>query len=503
MAAKLCVAAILENHTARLAAVVPAQLPATAALPLALVAPPIASAFQGEAIPLIAFAALADAHLCFAYLLAHGADIATTDDAGCNLLMHAAMRCSINVITLVLESNLISPSAADETGNIPLHFAAQRNDVRAVALLLEHAPSDLNARNIVEYTPFLCAAEANACRVMDHLISHFAVLDSDEANRLAGHVAVKSGHKEALQLLIQSRKLDLNIRDSHDNSILYTACQSMANSCVALLVSLRGVDVNAPGQKGRSALHVAAQLGNVEAMGYLLSRSDIEVNLQDSSQLTALHLATYYKKLRAVSLLLSRPDIQPNLVDSGGRSAFSISLLVHNFPLIAMFVSDPEVELDVERLSGSDLLYNFATNGDIGAVAGLLERGFHPDTPDPRGRTLLSIAITNGDLELARLALATRKVEIGRRYAIDQRFEDTILHLACISRRAAPCLRILLLYPGIDVNAVDSRGNAALHLAVGTKTKLSVDYLLHDPRVEKNLPNREGVRLSCGWSPFT
>jgi ankyrin repeat protein len=404
--------------------------------------------------------------------------------------MLAALACHINVIKFILDSGLISPSVPDPSGDLPLHFSARRDDVRAVALLLMDSPSDVCVRNSAGFTPFLAAADSNACKVVEFFMNHCQT--SDQVF-LAARTAVQKGHRDVLRLLVQSRQLAVNAADAQGNSLLHTACESGANSCAALLIGVPEMNVNFPGEHGRTPLHIVAHSGNIEVMKLMLARDDIDVNAQDEKSLTPLHLATLCEKHVVVSLLLSRQDIMPNLVDEADRSAFAIALLLHNFPMIAMFVSDPEVELDVQRLLHSELLYNFAANGDVGAVRGLIARGFAPDAPDGKGRTLLSIAIANGDVELARTVLSTRRIDINRRYA----HQDTLLHFAAINRRSVSCLRLLLMYPRIDVNAVDAGGNSALHLAVSTKTRLAVDYLLHDSRVEKNLRNEEGVFLNC------
>jgi ankyrin repeat protein len=232
-----------------------------------------------------------------------------------------------------------------------------------------------------------------------------------------------------------------------------------------------------------------AQNDDTQGMKFLFGRKDLDVNLADETGLTPLHLATYCGKVNAVAMLLGHDRIDPNIEDKEKRTPFAFALLMHNFPMIIMFVADPEVTLDANRLMDSDLLHYFASNGDIDAVSGLIARGFDPDRKDTSGRTALTIAIGRGDVEMVRVLLATRQIDINRKYKLD----ETPLHLACLTEKGSKCLRLLLLFPGIDVNATDSHGNTVLHLAVCTQIRYAVDILLHDTRVKKNVCNVEGV----------
>ena len=101
----------------------------------------------------------------------------------------------------------------------------------------------------------------------------------------------------------------------------------------------------------------------------------------------------------------------------------------------------------------------------------------------------MGIAVAHGNREMVRTILATRKVDINRRYKMN----STILQLACMNKQSASCIRLLLMYPGIDVNAVDDNGNTALHLSACAKARLAVNILLHEKRVDKNVKNIEGL----------
>ena len=56
--------------------------------------------------------------------------------------------------------------------------------------------------------------------------------------------------------------------------------------------------------------------------------------------------------------------------------------------------------------------------------------------------------------------------------------QGTALHMACRNEYVAPCLRLLIAAPGIDVDASDSNGETALHVAAAAGVSEAVSMLL-------------------------
>ncbi|XP_069692163.1 transient receptor potential cation channel protein painless-like [Periplaneta americana] len=118
------------------------------------------------------------------------------------------------------------------------------------------------------------------------------------------HMAAKRGNLEQLSVLLNTERIDLNIKD---------CCQRTALHCLARLsvsrqeevqglqqilalilegdcLSCRMIDLNAMDEWGNTALHVASRCGNSEMVDILL-RNGADINLTDGCGETALHIA--------------------------------------------------------------------------------------------------------------------------------------------------------------------------------------------------------------------
>lgn len=445
---------------------------------------------QKYPVPLISLAVIYDSILCLQYLIKLDADVNFIAPNKNTLLITAAKFNNVNAAKVLISQNVIDVNAKGKKDHTALSYAAKNGNVDMIRLLLSIPGIDIECKNYIGTTPILYAAIGCCLPAVKILVEAGADVTNENDEHFAiSNVASISGNADIIEYLMQFDNVDFNHKDCEGGTALYNACRFNHTKVVQLLLSNRKVDVNAKCKNDYTPLHIAAERDALESINLLFTRRDLDVNAKDIYGKTPLHIATENQHPQSVFKLLTHPSILPNEVDNNCRSAFSIALSAHNFTLISMFVSDPEIALDVDRLKDSDLLQNFASKSNIEAVLGLVMRGFAPDRIDQHGRTALTIALGNGDVEMVRQLLATRLVDINRKY----RNGESLLHLSVLNQKAAACLRLIMLYPEIDLNATDSKGNTALHLAACTQTQLAVDILLSEPKIEKNILNSEGL----------
>ena len=479
---------IAENDVTELKKFVPSQVAADAFVDKSLISK---LQLKVTPIPLIYLAVACDSIMCLQYIADLGIDLTYVSPDNNTLLITAAKMNNLNAARMLISYNKIDVNAKGKNENTALHYAAKNGNVDMIRLLLSVKGIDIECKNYIGTTPILFAAIGCSLPSLKILVEAGGdIATQNNEHFTVANVAAISGNADIIDYIIQFDNIDLNHCDCEGNTPLFSACRFDQLKVIEILLKSPNIQINAKcGASEFTSLHIAADYDHVDAIDLLFNRRDLDVNARDIEGRTPLHIATYKGRKMAVLRLLNHPNILPNLSDNSNQSPFSVAIAKHNFSLITMFVSDPDITLDVECLKETELLQNFASKGNIEAVMGLVKRGFSPDRIDQNGRTAMTIALGNGDVEMVRMLLGTRQVDINRKYMNN----ETLLHLATLNSKASNCLRLLVLYPNIDINARDSKGNTPLHLAACTQTLNAVDILLRDPRVKKNATNIEGL----------
>ncbi|KAM0169103.1 hypothetical protein ACHAPF_010289 [Botrytis cinerea] len=115
--------------------------------------------------------------------------------------------------------------------------------------------------------------------------------------------------------------------------------------------------------------------------------------------------------------------------------------------------------------------YNASKHGEKKKIQSLLKRGVEPDLPSPRKVTPLWIAITNGHIEVVRLLLETKSVNVNVRSVYGR---SPIFWAAAQGHEE---LVKLLLSAGADTTFVDTDGNTALLVSKRYRHRKIVDML--------------------------
>ena len=269
------------------------------------------------------------------------------------------------VRTLVAESFDVNAPQSD--GATPLHWAAHWNDLDTATLLIL-AGANVNAVNELGVTPLSLAALNASAAMADALLCDGAdpnaVRPSGETVLMTG---ARTGNAELVRALLASgADVQASTHFQGQTPLMWAASEGHADVVQTLLEA--GADVHARSKHGTTALLLAARNGDVDTARVLLD-AGADVNAAEP-----------------VLAFDARVDVEES--QTSGRS-----------PLLVASAS-------VVALSGWEygLVVTPSTHETLAIF--LLEQGADPNVPDSIGRTPLHAAVETGKAELVTALLA-------------------------------------------------------------------------------------------------
>ena len=438
-------------------------------------------------------------------------DVNYADSSG-RTALHYAVMCGVRassasvglrspaetVVDLLTRNAALNPNRKDTVGSTPLLLAAQHNQHAMVKLLLRHRGTNVNLANERDETPLHIAVEYGNEEVTAELLRYrLGTIDvnlQDQGGRTPLHVAVEKGSHTLTQMLVDDRRVDVNLR----------TCEICG-----------------------SALHIAAKKGNDEVVRVLLSDADIDVNLQDVEGQTPLHIAAYHGREQIVSILLDVPTIDLTLLDYLDRSAYRLAADKGLRRITTIFdnqnkgddvifrgslmeelrdkennedvedvaldiLRDDEDDLDInekDRASGNTPLHYAIEYKYARLVAALLLRSeLQINLQNKTGATALITAVREKQTSTVAALLRHRQIQVNQHISASR---DTAL-LVAVRAQSQQLVELLVAHNGTDANRKDTAGKAALHLAVSSKNRDLVRGLLRASNIDVNLPDKAG-----------
>jgi ankyrin repeat protein len=408
-------------------------------------------------------------------LLQRKADVNAPQPDGASALHWAAHHDDLALVRRLIAAGA-SVNAANDHGVTPLALACE-NANAAIAGALLTAGARPNDRAASGETPLMIAARSGANEVVDALLARGAEVNAVEPshNQTALMWAASRGHDRIVQRLIAAgadvharsrvrrRTVQLNTRYGDQNTVrgvtemdlggftplLFAARSGTVGGASQLLAAGANVNDKAPG--GTTALVVAAHSGNGAVAVYLVEHG-ADVNVAEAGY-TPLHAAILRGDLALVRALVARganPDVT---LAKGTPSRYYSKDYAFN-----------------ENLVGASPLWLAARFGEPEMMRALVAGGADPRWTMKDGTTTVMSAI-----------LPTRGVGTFRAGDRRERYqgpadvaakgdgEDEEITL----RTAAAAIEL-----GANLNAVNTDGDTALHLAAALALNKVVQLLV-------------------------
>jgi len=383
----------------------------------------------------------------------------------------------------------VDVNAPEVDGTTALHWAVRSDDLELVDRLIR-AGANVKAANRYGLTPLYLACVNGNPAMIEKLLKAGA-----DANAVSNEgetvlmTAARTGNVDAVKVLL-ARGADVNAKETWHGETALMWAVSQKHAAIARELIAHGADLNArsmvnkwerqntaePREKwlplgGLTPLEFAARQGCVACIP-LLVEAGADINAVDQDGITPLLSAIINGHYDAAALLLEK-GANPNIADRAGRTPLYAAVDFHTMPA-SNRPAPKEIDNELTSLDVMKALLAKGTNVNVQLKQQVpyrtkLDRG--DDTMLTTGTTPLLRAAKAGDLTAMKLLLdkgadakLTTRAGINPLMAaagLGTKEEDTT------GRRKTQADAIeaikLCLQAGVDINAVDNRGQTALH----------------------------------------
>ena len=386
-------------------------------------------------------------------------DVDARGPIGETALILAAEGGHLGIVRALLLRNA-NPAAADRRGRTALMAAILGHFASVAELLREKTPAGEREAWLI-----LGAESGDEMTVREWLDAGADPNVQAAGGRSALLDAARLGRTAVGRVLIESRRVNLDLADDAGQTALMLASKAGARDFMALL-NAAGADTQARSDDGSTALMEATTSHHLGAVDDLLKAGlkPEEVDAARKDGVTPL-MAAVEAGQRTIAERLLDAGANPNVKSEAGVS-----------PLMIAITRNDRGMMDLLRTRGAILgesegqLLVESRHGNLERVRQLLEAGISANVPGPHGSTPLLEAVHGGHLEVAR-KLIDRGADVhrvgGGRSALEWAVRGG--NLAIVQ---------LLLAHGANVNACGKGGRTPLMVACEKYHPAILDALL-------------------------
>ncbi|EQC30146.1 hypothetical protein SDRG_12204 [Saprolegnia diclina VS20] len=379
-------------------------------------------------------------------------------------LCYAAWKGRTTVVDYLLKKN-VSTESRWCGGDTPLIDAARNNHfnhLEIVRLLLD-ANADLNAKDEDNKTALDWAVEYNYNDVAQLLRDH------PKRKFLKDEIlaALESTSTQALLIILQDPKIDVNLRDNNYTPLLHRLVDYGSVEVLECVARRNDLAINATDRADRTAFMLAVAKKDAAAVLVLLKagactrlvRDDGSIDCTDVFGNLLLEVVTDGDDI-AVDLLL-QDGVRPTATNAERRTALHLAVINANEAIVDQLLKKMESLAKYRDLEGNlPLHYAAAIDNSISNKLVALASENDLKATNNEGDTPLAVAVKKGCSRVV-AALLSKEKTLG----YNPREGGTLLHVAAASDRDCKDIIKALIAAGHNVFAKTTAGLTPLALA--------------------------------------
>ncbi len=168
-----------------------------------------------------------------------------------------------------------------------LIMSVESKNTEVLKFLIKNQGTDINFCNGYA-TALMIAVYNNDLDAMNTLLG-CEQLDANRRTKLgyvALHFAIIWGNKNMVDLLLQIKNIDVNIKGQGISSLMLAICRKALGVVKVLLVD-KNLDINLKDDYGKTALFYAIDTGDSEVVQLILGHKDVDIKIRDFEGRTA------------------------------------------------------------------------------------------------------------------------------------------------------------------------------------------------------------------------
>lgn len=348
----------------------------------------------------------------------------------CGADIHADRAVEIDKAVFILRCGG-DPTVADDHGVTPLQIALQEGDVVAARLLLDYLSTnsalkgfqdkstlnDLLVRHIGSFR------DAGLLRMILDLGANVNIRNLNGETPLIEESRV--GHQEGIKMLLRRDDVDLQAKSRDGSTALHVAARNNQLQAVDLLLQDRRININGLDSSGNAAFWWSSYLEYDEVSKRFLDEQRLDVNFRGSrfgtrSRTTALYLAVFRNNLPLVSRMLEAAHLplDPNILGDHRWSPLGAAAYQGLYDMVKLLLGVKGIRINAVDKGEDDPLWLAIQTRSRSVVELFLCKRTWLDINcqnNKNGDTYLLAAARDGDLQLVDLILGFGGVNLNAR----------------------------------------------------------------------------------------